>query len=302
MGFWWRFAIEGTTPADLNRRTKPEVWSILEYGMHSAIVTAVNRTAIEMILKQEGVVLPDPPALVSAEDHGPMALNPARTLDDLDREGAAMASLTERRGAPWTNVGSLHGLSIQAEAVLYHAAHDASHHFFDIGRILAEMGAATPNGRGTVAQINTSDGGVPKRPVPLSETTISWDGLAGDVQGDRKHHGRPFQAVSLWSAEVIDGLAREGHPISAGLAGENLTVTGVDWGSLRPGSLLRAGTALLEISFPATPCHKQAQWFADGDFDRILHDRNPALTRWYAWVREPGVVRPGDEVVVQAIG
>ena len=270
--------------------------------MHSALVTAINRAGVEMILGQDGIDLPNPPPLPSADDGDPLALDAARTLEDLQREGTALAAVTEQRGAPWTNVGSLDGVTIQAEALLLHAAHDASHHFLDVSRGLAAIGAGTPGGRGSVVQINTSNGGVPKRPVTRSEMAIGWDGLVGDVQADRKHHGRPFQAVSLWSTEVIAELAEAGHPIAAGSAGENLTVTGVDWSSLRPGSLLRTGTALLEVSFPAIPCHKQARWFSDGDFNRILHDRNPALTRWYAWVREPGVVRAGDDIVVQEIG
>lgn len=78
-----------------------------------------------------------------------------------------------------------------------------------------------------------------------------------------------------------------------------MTLAGIDWASLRPGARLRADGALAELSFPATPCAKQTQWFADGDFGRIDHDRNPHLTRWYAWVREAGDVSPGDRVVVQ---
>jgi MOSC domain-containing protein YiiM len=97
---------------------------------------------------------------------------------------------------------------------------------------------------------------------------------------------------------VIDGLAGSGHPISAGSAGENLTLSGLDWPKLRPGLRMRVGDALLEISFPATPCHNQTKWFSDGDFSRIGFDRDPAATRWYAWVREPGEVVVGDLVTL----
>jgi MOSC domain-containing protein YiiM len=138
---------------------------------------------------------------------------------------------------------------------------------------------------------------VPKRPV--AGGSVGRRGLAGDHQAERRHHGRPFQALCLWSTEVIDALAQAGHPISPGAAGENLTLSGLDWATLRPGARLRVGTALAELSFPATPCVKQTRWFADGDFGRIGHTRNPQWTRWYAWVREPGAVQPGDAAVVQ---
>ncbi len=302
LGFWWRHALAGVSADDLNRRPGPDVWSVLEYGLHSALVTAVNRVGIELILDNPGTVLPDPPPTASGDEHEPLILDAERVVADLEREGTAMAEVAARRDAPWSNVATLHGLTLQAEALLFHAAHDASHHFLDVSRGLAALGVGAPPGRATVVQLNTSGGGVPKRPVTTGEVTIGWDGLAGDVQSDRKHHGRPFQAVSLWSAEVIASLAGEGHPIAAGSAGENLTLSGLDWATMRPGARLQAGTALLEVSFPATPCHHQSQWFTDGDFNRILHDRDPASTRWYAWVRKPGVIGVGDTVTMQAVG
>jgi MOSC domain-containing protein YiiM len=62
---------------------------------------------------------------------------------------------------------------------------------------------------------------------------------------------------------------------------------------------VRIGSALTEISFPATPCKKQTRWFSDGDFNHISYERDPAKVRWYAWVREPGHVDEGDPVIVR---
>jgi MOSC domain-containing protein YiiM len=180
---------------------------------------------------------------------------------------------------------------------LRHAVHDATHHQLDVGRGFAALGAVTPRARGVVGQINASAGGVPKHPV--ASAVIDHAGLAGDRQADRIHHGRPFQALCLWSVEVIDELVAEGHPIGPGSAGENLTVAGLPWAALRPGSRLRVGDALAEVSFPATPCAKQAGWFTDRDFRRIDYQRNPHWVRWYAWVREPGSVQTGDAVTLQ---
>jgi MOSC domain-containing protein YiiM len=163
----------------------------------------------------------------------------------------------------------------------------------DVGRILA--GTAGLNPVATVARVNVSGGGVPKRPV--GGAGIGWRGLDGDRQADTKHHGRPFQAVCLWSSEVIAELASAGHRIQPGSAGENLTISGLDWTSLRSGTRLLVGTAVVELSYPAVPCQKQTRWFADGDFGRISHDQNPQWARWYGWVRRPGVVRVGDAVV-----
>lgn len=170
----------------------------------------------------------------------------------------------------------------------------------DVGRGLSDLGLGAKfagRGRpGRVAQINTSAGGVPKTAVDHVE--VNTDGLAGDLQADRDHHGRPFQAVCLWSTDAVRELAAAGHPITAGSVGENLTIEGLDWLTLRPATRLRVGSALLELSYPAVPCQKQAQWFVDGDFSRLAHENNPQWTRWYAWVREPGSAASGDEVVI----
>lgn len=89
-------------------------------------------------------------------------------------------------------------------------------------------------GAGRVHQINVSPGGVPKLPVPEAEVMLQ--GLAGDRQRNRRIHGGPRRALCLYSLEVIDLLRAEGHPIAPGTAGENITISGVDWSDLRPGA------------------------------------------------------------------
>ncbi|MFV0316556.1 MAG: MOSC domain-containing protein, partial [Microthrixaceae bacterium] len=80
---------------------------------------------------------------------------------------------------------------------------------------------------GTLAGIFRSDGGAPKAAV--DEIDIAARGPVGDRQADRAHHGRPFQAVCVYSLDVIEALVAEGHPITPGAAGENLTLAGVPW-------------------------------------------------------------------------
>ena len=57
---------------------------------------------------------------------------------------------------------------------------------------------------GVVHRIHVSDGGVPKLPVDAAD--IGLRGVAGDRQQNRKHHGAPWQALCLWSLEVIQEL------------------------------------------------------------------------------------------------
>ncbi|MCB1245859.1 MAG: MOSC domain-containing protein, partial [Acidimicrobiia bacterium] len=104
-----------------------------------------------------------------------------------------------------------------------------------------------------VHQINVSDGGVPKLPVPSAQVEIG--GMDGDDQADKVHHGGPEQDLCLFSLEVIDALRHEGHPIAPGSAGENLTIAGIDWSSVTSGQKFRIGDELLiEITDTATPC------------------------------------------------
>ena len=300
MGTWWRMALAGIDAEALNTRPAPGVWSALEYGAHTALVLAMHRIGIEMIAAQDGVVLPAVPPMADATDDDAAArLDPAAVLADLEREGSALTTAAESVDVKaWRHVGVLQeGGLIQAEAALLHAAHDASHHQMDVSRGLAALGCGVPAQTGTVQRVNASDGGVPK--ASIGGADVTWSGVVGDHQANRKHHGRPFQALCLWSSEVIDTLAAAGHPIAAGSAGENVTMTGVDWSTLRPGALLRIGSVLAEISFVAVPCAKQTAWFSDGDFHRIAYERNPQWVRWYAWVRQPGRVDEGDAVVVR---
>ena len=163
------------------------------------------------------------------------------------------------------------------------------------GRTLAGTGAYGHASSGVVSELFTSNGGVPKVPVQRVEVTAS--GLAGDRQRTRRHHGRPWQAICLWSAEVIARLAAEGHPIAPGYAGENISVSGIDWVTMRPGVRLRIGANVMaEVSVFALPCKQNARWFRSGDFMRMHHEREPGVSRVYASVLHDGVIAVGDPV------
>ena len=153
---------------------------------------------------------------------------------------------------------------------------------------------------GRIEQVSISNGGVPKRAV--AEARVTHDGLAGDWQEDRRHHGGPDRAVCLLSAELIARLNAEGHPIAPGTTGENLTVSGLDWPSLVPGVRLRAGDVELEVVSYAAPCKTIKASFAEGRFERLSQKTHPGESRIYARVLRDGTVRTGDDVQVLAAG
>ncbi len=148
---------------------------------------------------------------------------------------------------------------------------------------------------GRVHSLNVSGGGVPKRPVP--EAYATRNGLRGDTQGDLRHHGGPERAVSLFSLEVIERLRVEGHAIAPGTVGENVTISGLDWALVAPGSRLEfAGGVVLEVASYCVPCGKIRGSFAEGKIHRINQADHPGESRVYARVAVEGLVREGESV------
>ncbi len=142
-------------------------------------------------------------------------------------------------------------------------------------------------------------GGVPK--LRVEETFISTEVVQGDKQRDRRFHGGPQRAVCLFSYELIRALQGEGHPIDCGTTGENLTLSGLDWNTILPGTRLKIGGEVeLEITSFTTPCSNIAASFADGEFTRISQKLHPGWSRVYARVLNEGIVREGDEVSVHS--
>ena len=148
-----------------------------------------------------------------------------------------------------------------------------------------------------VVQVSVSNGGVPKTAV--AEAHVGREGLVGDSVNHPKIHGGPERAVCLFSADLIETLRGEGHPIAPGTVGENLTIEGLDWGGLAPEVILEVGDAVqLQLTTRVEPCRTIAGSFAEGRFKRIQPARVPDQTRWYARVLAEGTVRTGDPVRV----
>lgn len=148
---------------------------------------------------------------------------------------------------------------------------------------------------GRVYQINCSDGGVPKTAV--ASAIAGPEGLEGDRQEDRRHHGGPDRALCLFSLENILALQREGHPIEPGSIGENLTVSGLDWAAVVPGLRLAVGdTVTIEIVSFAAPCREITGSFRDASIERVHQDRHPGWSRVYARVVTGGRITTGDPV------
>jgi MOSC domain-containing protein YiiM len=147
--------------------------------------------------------------------------------------------------------------------------------------------------------INISRGGVPKESV--FEALVTEHGVDGDHQNDTYYHGGVNRGVVLFSLDVIRKLQSEGHAITPGAVGENLTVSGIEWDTIVPGTRLIIGDVELHITKYATPCHKIRASFLGDDFMRIFQDRHPGWSRVCARVVRGGIVRPGDAIAVDSV-
>src|SRR3954453_15385370 len=114
---------------------------------------------------------------------------------------------------------------------------------------------------GSVASVNVSHGGVPKRPIPGG--WVDRLGLEADAHEEPEPiHGGVDQAISIYSVESIERVAADGHRAFPGAFGENLTLTGIELNDLRIGDQLRIGDAglVLELTARAEPCQTIAHW------------------------------------------
>ena len=186
---------------------------------------------------------------------------------------------------------------IVADDDLVSSTHSVMHRLHDLAMVRRAADDFVPM-VGRVDSLQASGGGVPKASIPSAD--IGSTGISVDVQGNRKNHGRPWQAICLYSSDLLAALRSEGHPIAAGSTGENITVSGVDWARLRGGLTITIGEVTLFTSGPAAPCHKVGESFVDRNWNRIDHGERPGWARWYASVLRGGTVHPGDEVIVTA--
>ena len=127
--------------------------------------------------------------------------------------------------------------------------------------------------------------------MPVNSAEIRFEGISGDDQNDKKHHGGIMRAICVLENELLVKLQSEGHPIMPGTTGENLLVEGFN---LSIGSKISIGTVELEVVSAATPCKTISKSFTDGFFNRMSDKKYAGETRWYCRVLKEGTIRISD--------
>ena len=160
--------------------------------------------------------------------------------------------------------------------------------------MVSDQGPAPVEGDvGTVVSVNTSPKkGMRKAPVESGVIELVADyGVADDA-----HAGDWHRQVSFLAEESIQTARACGLDVGYGDFAENITTRGINVKEMPLGTLLKAGTAVVEVSQIGKICHTRcAIYYLAGD---CIFPREGI----FGWVVEPGEVRVGDEVRVLKLG
>ena len=155
---------------------------------------------------------------------------------------------------------------------------------------------------GTVAPLGARGvpSGIDKHPV-AGAVQVRREGLTGDEQGDRKHHGGPEKAVHHYAFEHYARWRKEDPALAwrldrDGAFGENLSTVGMTEADVCIGDIYRLGTALVQISQARQPCWRLNERFRSPAMARRVQESG--RTGWYYRVLEEGTVCRGGRIAL----
>ncbi|WP_114388775.1 MOSC domain-containing protein [Notoacmeibacter marinus] len=139
--------------------------------------------------------------------------------------------------------------------------------------------------------------GIDKHPVERA-VFLRKDGLEGDAQGDRKHHGGADKALHHYAFDHYAAWRMEvgNSPVlhAPGAFGENISTLSMDENTVAIGDIFRFGDAVIEVSQGRQPCWKLNTRFGVSDMAKRV--QKSGRTGWYYRVLEEGRVAPGVEL------
>ena len=160
--------------------------------------------------------------------------------------------------------------------------------------MISDQGPAPEEGdTGIVKSVNISKRkGTRKAPPESGVIQLERDhGVVDDA-----HAGGWHRQVSFLAEESIQVARDHGLDVGYGDFAENITTSGINVKGMPLGTLLKVGTATVEISQIGKICHTRcAIYYLAGD---CIFPREGI----FGWVVEPGEVRAGDEVRILKLG
>ncbi len=146
--------------------------------------------------------------------------------------------------------------------------------------------------------------GIDKQAVEFA-VRVTAQGLAGDGQGDPRHHGGPEKAIHHYAFDHYPAWRRELGTLSGqaaevlarpGAFGENVSSGGLTEANVCIGDRFRLGRALVEVSQARQPCWKLNHRFGYAGMARAV--QQSLRTGWYYRVLEEGELSRGDSLVL----
>lgn len=127
---------------------------------------------------------------------------------------------------------------------------------------------------------------------------IEAEGLVGDRQADRRHHGGVEKALHHYPREHYDAWRAEAPELASAFDapafGENVSTLGLTEESVCVGDVFSLGDARLQVSQGRQPCLTLN--FRFGRRDMARRTQESGRCGWYYRVLEIGAARPGDSL------
>jgi MOSC domain-containing protein YiiM len=121
---------------------------------------------------------------------------------------------------------------------------------------------------------------------------VQQGGLAGDKVAQPYHGGADADICVHLLDHYRFWQTHYGLDLQPGVVGENFTLADICEEEVCAGDIVRAGTALVQVTGPRTPCANLARRIGRGDWVKLTIREN--RIGFYLRVLEAGVVQPGD--------
>ncbi|AKH21020.1 MOSC domain-containing protein [Sedimenticola thiotaurini] len=161
---------------------------------------------------------------------------------------------------------------------------------------------------GTIAPLDPdTDSAINKQPIS-APLLCGPEGLVGDQQQDRRHHGGTERALHYYPREhysyweefwLAMALPEPTTPFRPAAFGENISDTGLNEEQVNVGDTFTLGEAVLQVSQPRSPCYKLNIRFGYAQMSLMM--QTSGRTGWLFRVLQPGTVKPGDSLSRQEI-
>ncbi|MDO9412671.1 MAG: MOSC domain-containing protein [Pseudolabrys sp.] len=152
---------------------------------------------------------------------------------------------------------------------------------------------------GTIAPLGPRalPSGIAKRPT-AGPWTITPTGIAGDAQGDTKHHGGLEKAIHHYPRDHYAAWQMENPAVTAfhdaPAFGENISTSGITEADVCLGDIYRLGDVTLQISQGRQPCWRLGAHSGWAELPKRV--RETGRSGWYYRVLEAGEVAPGSSL------